>query len=133
MTAQFSFSHYRQGYAALMRVLCLSKEEQLLRQVETVFSQSISELTIEHNSSRFADSAISGDWDAFLVDFDALPPACNPVEFVTGIASQKPLLVIGSFDFANWHSHFRQFGALVLHKPTSAGEIGLALRRLKAT
>lgn len=68
-----------------------------------------------------------------FIDFDTLYSAFpNPVEFVKRLGLNSRVLMVGSSSFANWHHELQLHGALVLHKPTTIGEIGLALRKLAA-
>lgn len=116
-----------------MRVLCLSQEKNLLANVGEVFSDRIAMLQCMVDPEAFLVAAKDGAWEIFLVDCDALHSSfSNPVDFVKKLAPANPPLVIGSSSFANWHHDLTQLGALVLHKPTTIGEIGLALRKLMA-
>ena len=79
------------------------------------------------------ESAQTENWDIFVVDFDALEgDKANPVELLRVLAPVHAPLFIGSTTFAKWHDDLRRLGALILHKPTTIGEVGLALRRLIA-
>lgn len=114
-----------------MRVLCLSNEKELLGHVGAVFSDRITFLQCFADVQQFTASAGSGGWDFFLIDFDSLHNRePNPVAFIRHLAPVNPPVVIGSSTFANWHHALQQLGALVLHKPITIGEIGLALRKL---
>jgi len=114
-----------------MKVLCLSNEKELLGHVGTVFSDCIASLECFADVQQFTATAGCGEWDLFLIDFDSLHTReRNPVAFIRHLAPLNPPLVIGSSTFANWHHELQQLGALVLHKPITIGEIGLALRKL---
>ncbi|MGZ4814833.1 MAG: hypothetical protein ACXVZV_05470 [Terriglobales bacterium] len=116
-----------------MRVLCLSREKDLLESVGSIFSDRIASLQCTSDAEQFLSSAKSGDWDIFLIDFDALHnTTADPVAFIRTLSPAHPPLVIGSSTFANWHHDLKQLGALVLHKPITIGEVGVALRKLMA-
>lgn len=116
-----------------MNVLCLSNEKELLGHVGTVFSDRITSLECFADVQNFTASAGSGGWDFLVIDFDSLQgKEPNPVAFIQQLAPVNPAVVIGSSTFAKWHHELQQLGALVLHKPVTIGEIGLALRKLMA-
>jgi hypothetical protein len=112
-----------------MTVLCLSREAHWLRHVSVVFADSIGDMAFEEGPEAFLQKVTQCDFDALVIDIDVLPPASSPFDFVSQIESSKPKLVMGS-RFADWHEKVSQGGIVVLQKPTSAGEVGLALRRL---
>jgi len=115
-----------------MRLLCLTKEPEFVRQVSTAFPEEIVETECQERPEGFLDSAKTGNWNFFLVDFDALQSDVNPLDLVKKLGLNTRLLVIGSSSFANWHHELQRMGAMVLHKPATVGEIGLALRKLAA-
>lgn len=116
-----------------MQVLGLSREEEFLRQVATVFSDGIATLHCGAEPQEFLETAASKSWDVFFVDFDALPSGfTNPVEFIRLLGPNSRVLLVGSSEFANWLQELETIGVLVLRKPNTIGEIGLALRTLAA-
>jgi hypothetical protein len=116
-----------------MRVLCLSREKDLCAQVGKIFSDKISVLTCMSSQETFLESATTEAWDIFVVDFDCLTGGKpNPVEFFHSLRPPHAPLFMGSNGFSKWHDDLRRLGAVVLHKPISIGEVGLALRKLIA-
>jgi hypothetical protein len=114
-----------------MRVLCLSNECSFLRQILKAFADGVDEMGCEDAPQQFLEAARKDPWDAFLIDFDALPAEfSDPVEFVKRLGPEVRLAVMVSSRFADWHAEMEQRGALLLHKPTTIGEIGLVLRKL---
>ena len=117
-----------------MRVLCLSGECDFLRQVETAFPDRKIKVFCGEDTTQFLESAEGGGWNAFIVDFDVLhPDYSDPMEFMKKLGRGSKILVVGSSSFANWHHELRLLGALVLDKPNTIGEIGLALRKLDSS
>lgn len=116
---------------ANMRVLCLSKECSFLMQILKAFADGVDEMGCEATPEKFLEVAGTVRWDAFVIDFDALPEVfSDPVKFVTGLGPEARVLTMASSRFADWHEQLEKQGALVLHKPTTIGEIGLLLRKL---
>jgi hypothetical protein len=114
-----------------MRVLCLSKECSFLMQILKAFADGVDEMGCEATPEKFLDVAGAAQWDAFVIDFDALHEDFpDPVEFVTRLGPEARVLTMGSSRFSDWHEQLEKQGALVLHKPTTIGEIGLVLRKL---
>ena len=114
-----------------MRVLCLSREKDLLENVRRIFSDRIATLQCISEAETFLSYAMADHWDIFVIDCDALHGSvASPVNFVRELSPENPPLVIGSSSFANWHHDLKQLGALVLNKPVTIGEIGVALRKL---
>ncbi len=114
-----------------MRVLCLTCETDLLAKVASVFADQISKLDTVADPDEFLAVANGASGCVFMVDYDQLRPThANPVDFIKSMPKGSPVLVVGSSSFANWHQPLRDVGALILHKPITVGEIGLALRRL---
>ena len=114
-----------------MRVLCLTCETDLLAKVSTVFADQINTLDTVTDPGQFLAAANSSSADVFMIDYDQIHLVYpNPVDLVKKMPPHSPTLVIGSSSFADWHQPLRNAGALILHKPVTVGEIGLALRRL---
>jgi ActR/RegA family two-component response regulator len=119
---------------ATMRLLCLTQDCSVLHQVARVFSEHIVELQCHENSEAFLGAHANAPWDAYFVDFDFLTNAgADPFQFVDQLGPARKMIVAGSANFADWHDQARRYGAVVLDKPITAGEIGLALRRLGDT
>jgi hypothetical protein len=100
-------------------------------QILKAFADGVDEMGCQGTPEEFLEVAKDGQWDAYVVDFDALHKEFpNPVEFVAQLGPQARVLTMGSSRFADWHEQLEKLGALVLHKPTTIGEIGLLLRKL---
>jgi len=114
-----------------MRLLSLTDEPALLRRVGTIFADLILELDSYEDPWQFLEASVNKPFDVLFVDFDALSESfADPMNFLERIGPNKRILMIGSSTLAEWHHELRNYGAMVLHKPTTAGEIGLALLRL---
>lgn len=114
-----------------MRVLCLSSETDLLANVASVFSDQIDKLDTVADPDQFLVLANNRSADIFMIDYDELHlKYANPIAFVEKMPRGSRMLIVGSSSFADWHQPLREAGALILHKPITIGEVGLALRRL---
>lgn len=114
-----------------MHVLALSTDAGTLKHVVRIFSDQIDEIAPVSSVSHFSESARSGRWNAFIVDYDLLKAVFpNPVDFVAQMHPYAQCIFVGSYDFADWHNQLRTAGAIVLHKPNMVGEFGIALRKI---
>ncbi len=114
-----------------MRVLCLTRETDLLAKVASVFADQIDKLDTVADPDQFLAVANGASGCVFMIDYDQLRLThANPVDFIKKMPQARPVLVVGSSTFADWHQPLRDAGALILHKPITVGEIGLVLRRL---
>jgi len=114
-----------------MDVLCLSKECDFLRDLIQAFGDGIVTIDCKPDAREFLDIASSGSWTVFFIDFDALPSEfADPLTFVNRMRPNSRVLVVGSSNFTEWHKALQRRGVLALQKPTTIGEIGLALRKL---
>jgi hypothetical protein len=118
---------------AVMHILALSNEPETLRHVARIFSHEVSDITCVGDVSQFGNSARSGEWKIFLIDYDLLKSHFpDPVAFMEELSSDAQFILVGSHNFADWHDQLRSAGAIVLHKPNTVGEFGIALRKLGA-
>jgi hypothetical protein len=116
-----------------MRVLCFSGECKFLLQLLTAFSDVIESIDCQGKMEGFLDLADEGSWDAFLIDFDAIPlDHPNLLEFVNRLGPYSSVFLIGSAKSEDLHDQLESEGVILLHKPTTIGEIGLALRKVAA-
>jgi hypothetical protein len=116
-----------------MRVLCFSGECKFLLQLLTAFSDVIESVDCQGKLKRFFDLAHAGSWDAFLIDFDDIPSDYpNPLESIRQLGVHSSLLLVGSAKSDDLLDLLETEGLIVLHKPTTIGEIGLALGKVAA-
>jgi len=117
----------------VMFVLALSTQAQTLQHVERIFSDQIAGITSLTDVPQFVDSARSGKWTVFVVDHDLLKSQFeDPLDFIRQLPPDAQFIFIGSHNFCEWHEQLRTAGAIVLHKPNTVGEFGIALRKLAA-
>lgn len=116
-----------------MNVLALSADTETLGHVARIFSDQIDQIAPLTQVPQFMQSVNSGNWKVFVVDYDLLKSRFpNPLDFVDQLPVDSHFIFVGSHSFADWHDQLRTAGAIVLHKPNTVGEFGIALRRLAA-
>lgn len=116
-----------------MNVLALSSDAETLGHVARIFSDQVGEIAPLKHVPQFLDATASGKWKVFVVDYDLLKSLFpNPLDFVGRMPDDAHFIFVGSHSFADWHDQLRTAGAIVLHKPNTVGELGIALRKLAA-
>lgn len=116
-----------------MNVLALSTDADCLGHVARIFADQVTDITPLRDASRFFESARSGKWSTFLVDYDLLKSNFpNPLDLIPQLPTGSQFVFVGAHSFAEWHDRLRIAGAIVLHKPNTVGELGVALRKVAA-
>jgi hypothetical protein len=116
-----------------MNVLALSTDSASLEHVARIFADQVTGITPVRDVSRFFESARSGKWSIFIVDYDLLKSLFpNPLDLIPQLPSGSQFVFVGAHSFADWHDRLRVAGAIVLHKPNTVGEFGIALRKMAA-
>lgn len=117
-----------------MNVLALSSDTETLGHVARIFSDQIQNIAPLSQIPQFIDSMESEKWNAFVIDYDLLKLRFpNPLEFLAQMPADSQFVFVGSNSFAEWHDRLRGAGAIVLHKPNTVGEFGIALRKLASS
>jgi hypothetical protein len=117
----------------LMRaLLSITKEKEWISQLGSVFPEFNLQI---HVTSEVTTSLLAkdiGHWSAIVLDLDALSGLPEEVlETAKQVASLKPpVIVIVPVGLLSLVTDLRQAGMYILHKPASAGEVGLALGRI---
>lgn len=115
----------------MLRIGIVSSEKHWARQVATIFPEW--QMDVEHLDapSGVLLSAIA-TWDVLVLDLDAIEShTANLAGFMEISASRaRHLIVLIPPRFMDLEAQFKATGIYVLRKPTSSGEIGLALRML---
>jgi len=115
----------------MIRILCLTAEEHLLHQITVIFPDWSVDYRCYGHLEHFLDSLSQQRWDAYYIDVDVLPGTSPSLMEVTRqIGAGNNILISGSSSFAEWHQELYELGAVVLQKPVTSGEIGMALRRM---
>jgi hypothetical protein len=116
-----------------MRVLCFSRECKFLLQLLTAFSDGIESIDCQGKLKGFFALTREGSWDAFLIDFDAIPTDHpNPLESIRQLGVHSSVVLFGSAKSDDLLDQLETEGLIVLRKPTTIGELGLALRKVAA-
>ncbi len=115
----------------MQALLCVTQERELTSQLGSIFPEftldvyansTVLELLTESNADR---------WRAIVLDLDALDGESMGI---LGVAKRfanfgAPVIAIVSVRLLPLMSELRKYGMYVLHKPASAGEVGLAVSR----
>jgi hypothetical protein len=115
----------------MIRIAIVSSEKHWARQVSAIFPEW--EMHVEQLES--PSSVVQGDsarWDALVLDLDAVEPhASNLPEFMeVAVSRTVHAIVLIPPRLMQLEPQFAGTGIFVLRKPTSSGEIALALRML---
>ena len=117
---------------SMSALLCITKEKEWIGQLGFVFPEFNLEIDVISDPTDLLAEKSSKDWSAIVLDLDALSgPSDEVLETVKRIASLKqPVIVIVPVSFLSLVTDLRKAGMYILHKPASAGELGLALGRI---
>ena len=113
----------------MVRLLCLTADAALIRQVGAIFADMVINVTCETTVNKFLVAADSQPFDAYFLDFDLLTQDNSPREAISKLVANDKVLVASSTSIAEWRKSLPE-DAILLHKPITAGEVGVALRRL---
>ena len=115
----------------MVRLLCLTVDSTLIRQVSAIFSDTIVNLACHATLNGFLKAHDTHAFNACFIDFDAVnTEPLNPMQLFDLLGAGSKIIIVASSTLTEWQSEIRNRGAIFLHKPITAGEVGLALRRL---
>ena len=127
----FSLTSDEVNYPKKMHVLCLSKEPDFFRQVATAFSERILQVECRSTAEEFLAAAANRTWDVFVIDLDEVPYA-TPLDFSRNLGPRASVLNIGSSRWNERREEIELARQKLMLKPTTVGEVGLALHKLFA-
>jgi len=115
----------------MLRIGIVSSEKHWARQVATIFPEWQMDVEYLEAPSSVLLSA-PGAWDALLLDLDSVEAhTSNIVEFMDMASGHAHYLIaLIPPRFIHLEPQFSASGIYALRKPTSSGEIGIALRML---
>ena len=113
----------------MLRIGVLSSEKHWIRQLAAIFPEW--EMQVE-DLSRGRLSAGVTDWDALVVDLEAIGADATGLESVVeaALSRSRYLILLIPHKLLDAEKQFSGKGIFILHKPTSVGELALALRML---
>ena len=115
----------------MIRIGIVSSEKHWARQVGKIFPEWPLDVEQLDSPSLVALSPID-TWDALVLDLDSVESHSANIDAFIEMAASRAHHVIALIPprFMNLESKFAAAGIFALRKPTSSGEIGLALRML---
>lgn len=114
----------------MLRIVIVSSEKHWARQVAAIFPEW--EMQVEQLDDPRQLLVAGSQWDALVLDLDlAEAHVSNLADFMEAVASRSGhTIVLIPTRFMHLQPQFTSAGIFVLRKPTSSGEIALALRML---
>ena len=115
----------------MLKIAMLTIDAQRARQVQEIFPEWEMHM-VQLASPEDVLKSSEGCWTALVVDLDAVEPhSSNAVEFLQAAMTRAThAVVLVPARLMHLEPQFAEVGAFVLRKPTSSGEIALALRML---
>lgn len=132
MRAPFCFAHQNMSYGVHMpRIAILSPEIHWARQIRTIFPDWEMEVQQLESPTSILNAELQS-WKVLILDLEAVEPHTSKITEFIGVSTSRAAHVIVLIPprLMDLEPQFAGSGVYLLRKPTSSGEIALAMRML---
>lgn len=114
----------------MSKVLFLTRDSHLSEQLPRIFAELDLEVEAKSDTTPLLDHGVPTRWKAVILDLDILTSDEQATDVLKALPNPKMTVMLVPTRLRHLEATARMTGALVLHKPSTVGEVGLALRIL---